>query len=154
MAYRNQLRQKLLQAADRQEFSQGRLAEIFGVSLSWVKRVLRRRGQTGSTEVLPFAGGKRPKLTDQQTQQVRQYVLADTDATLREVQDWLHATETIPVSLSTLSRLLTKLDLPRKKRHSTPPNARQRSIRKNALAGRNKSPRSIRPAWSLSTKAG
>ena len=37
MAYSNQLRQKLLQAADRQEFSQARLAEIFGVSLSWVR---------------------------------------------------------------------------------------------------------------------
>ena len=123
MAYSNQLRQKLLQAADRQEFSQPRLAEIFGVSLTWVKRVLRRRRQTGSTEVLSFAGGKRPKLTDQQTQQVRQYVLADTDATLREVQSWLQATETIRLSLSTLSRLLTKLDLPRKKRPCMRPNA-------------------------------
>jgi transposase len=126
MAYSNQLRQKLLQAADRQEFSQPRLAEIFGVSLSWVKRVLRRRRQTGRTEALPFAGGKRPKLTDQQTQQVRHHLLADTDATLQEVQSWLQATETIRLSLPTLSRLLTKLDLPRKKRHSTPPNAIRR----------------------------
>jgi hypothetical protein len=41
---------------------------------------------------------------------VRQYVLADTDATLREVQSWLQATETIRLSLSTLSRLLTRLE--------------------------------------------
>jgi transposase len=92
-----------------------RLAEIFGVSLSWVKRVLRGRRQTGSTEVLPLAGGKRPKLTEKQQEQVRHYVLADTDATLRAGQSWLQATETIPVSLSTLSRLLTRLDLPRPK---------------------------------------
>jgi len=119
MAYSNQLRQKLLQAADRHEFSQTRLAEIFGVSLSWVKRVLRRRRQTGSTELLPFAGGKRPKLTNPQNEQVRQFVRADTDATLRELQSWLQATQTIRLSLPTLSRLLTRLDLPRKKSHST-----------------------------------
>jgi transposase len=115
MAYGNELRQTLLQAADRHEFSQTRLAEIFGVSLSWVKRVLRRRRQTGSTELLPFAGGKRPKLTDQQQQQVRQYLLADSDATLRELQSWLQATHAIRLSLPTLSRVLTRLDLPRKK---------------------------------------
>jgi transposase len=126
MVYSNELRQKLLQAADRHEFSQTRLAEIFGVSLSWVKRVLRRRRQTGSTEVLPFAGGKRPTLTDQQQEQVRQYILADTDATLREVQSWLQVTETLRLSLPTLSRLLTRLDLPRKKRQYTPPNATRR----------------------------
>jgi transposase len=126
MAYSNQLRQKLLPAADRQALSQARLAEIFGVSLSWVKRGWRRRRQTGSTEMLPCAGGKRPTLTEQQQEQVRQYVLADTEATLREVQRWLQATETIPVSLSTLSRLLTKLNLPRQKRHSTPPNGKRR----------------------------
>ena len=125
MAYSNELRQKLLQAADRQEFSQTRLAEIFGVSLSWVKRVLRRRRQTGSPELLPFAGGKRPKLTDQQNQQVRQHLLADNDATLREVQTWLQVTEAIRLSLPTLSRLLRKLDLPRKNSHCTPPNATQ-----------------------------
>jgi transposase len=126
MAHSNEWRQKLLQAADRHEFSQTRLAGIFGVSLSWVKRVLRRRRQTGSTELLPFAGGKRPALTGQQQEQVRQYILADTDATLREVQSWLQATETIRLSLPTLSRLLTKLDLPRKKRQYTPPNATRR----------------------------
>jgi transposase len=99
MAYSNELRQKLLQAADRHEFSQTRWAGIFGVSLSWIKRVRRRRRQTGSTEWLPFAGGKRPTLTDQPQQPVRQYILADTDATLREVQSWLQATETIRLSL-------------------------------------------------------
>lgn len=153
MAYSNELRQKLLQAADRHEFSQTRLAEIFGVSLRWVKRVLRRRQQTGSTELLPFAGGPRPKLTEQQRQQVRHYILADTDATLREGQSWLQATETIRLSLSTLSRLLAKLDLPRKQRHSTRRNAIQRSIRRSAKSGVSKPPGSIRPASSLWRKA-
>jgi len=135
MAYSNDLRQKLLQAADRHQFSQARLAEIFGVSLSWVKRVLRRRRQTGSTELRPFAGGQRPKLTDQQNEQVRQFVRADTDATLRELQSWLEATQTVRLSLPSLSRLLTRLDLPRKKSHSMRPNATRRRIRRSAKLG-------------------
>jgi transposase len=119
MAYGNELRQKLLDATDLHQFSQGRLAEIFGVSLSWVKRVIQRRRETGSSQLLPFAGGKRPKLSQQQCEQVRQYVLADTDTTWREVQHWLETTYTLRLSLPTLSRLLTKLDLPRKKSHYT-----------------------------------
>jgi len=115
MAYNNQLRQKMLHAADLRQFSQVRLAEIFGVSLSWVKRVLRRRRQTGSSELLPFAGGARPKINDEQRNQVRQYVLADPDVTLREIQRWLQTAQSIHLSLPTLSRLLAKLDLPRKK---------------------------------------
>jgi transposase len=115
MAYGNELRQKLLDAADLHQFSQLHLAEIFGVSLSWVKRVIQRRRETGRSQLLPFAGGKRPKLSEQQREQVRQYVLADTDTTLREVQRWLETAYTIRLSLPTLSRLLAKLDLPRKK---------------------------------------
>jgi transposase len=123
MAYGNELRQKLLHAADLHQFSQVQLAEILGVSLSWIKRVIQRRRETGSSQLLPFAGGKRPKLSEQQCEQVRQYVLADTDTTLREVQRWLETTHTIRLSLPTLSRLLTKLDLPRKKSHYTQWNA-------------------------------
>ena len=47
---------------------------------------------------------------------MRQFVRADTDATLREVQRWLGATHNVRFSRPALSRLLTKLDLPRKKR--------------------------------------
>jgi transposase len=135
MAYGNELRQKLLHAADRHQFSQVRLAEIFGVSLSWVKRVLRRKRQTGSSELLPFAGGARPKINDQQRDQVRQYVLDDPDTTLREVQSWLETAQSICLSLPTLSRLLTKLDLPRKKGRYTRRSATERQISKSERLG-------------------
>src|SRR5947209_12874529 len=108
MAYGNELRQKLLDAADLHQFSQVHLAEIFGVSLSWVKRVIQRRRETGSSQLLPFAGGKRAKLSEQQREQVCQYVLADTDTTLREVPRWLETTHSMRLSLATLSRLLAK----------------------------------------------
>jgi transposase len=135
MAYGNELRQKLLGAADLHQFSQVQLAEIFGVSLSWVKRVIQRRRETGSSQLLPFAGGKRPKLSEQQDEQVRQYVLADTDTTLREVQRWLETTHTIRLSLPTLSRLLAKLDLPRKKSPYTRPSATEPRINRSEKSG-------------------
>jgi transposase len=151
MAYSNELRQKMLHAADLHQFSQGRLAEIFGASLSWVKRVLRRRRQTGSSELLPFAGGARAKINDQQRHQVRQYVLDDPDATLREVQRWLETAQSIRLSLPTLSRLLTKLDLPRKKSLYMPPSATGWRISRSEKPGANRWQNSIRliSSWSM-----
>jgi transposase len=122
MAIGNEWRQSIVQAVQTQEVSQDRLARMLGVSYSSVKRIGQRHRQTGNAQLRPFAGGQRPKLTEQQSEQVRQFVRADTDATLREVQRWQEATHTVRLSLPALSRLLTRLHLPRKKRRSTPPN--------------------------------
>ena len=123
MAYANDLRHKLLQAIDSRQGSQSRLAEIFGVSLSWIKGVVRRRRETGSPDVLPHGGGQRRKLNAAQRKELLLYVEAHPDALLRESQNWLDVTHHIDLSLSSLSRLLTSMNLPRKKSHSTPPNA-------------------------------
>lgn len=125
MAIGNELRRSIVQAVQTQAVTQTRLAQMLGVSHSSVKRIWQRWRHTGSVQLLPFAGGKRPKLTAEQSEAIRQYVLADTDATLREVQRWLETTQAVRVSLPVLSRLLTRLNLPRKKRHSTLPNAIQ-----------------------------
>jgi len=123
MAIGNELRQSIVQAVQTQEVSQACLARMLGVSYSSVKRIWQRHRHTGNAHLRPFAGGKRPTLTAPQSEQVRQFVRADTDATLREVQRWLEATHTVRLSLPALSRLLTKLDLLRKKRRSTRRNA-------------------------------
>jgi transposase len=115
MAIGNELRQSIVQAVQTQTVSQTHLAQMLGVSHRSMKRIGQRWRQTGSAQLWPFAGGKRPTLTDQQSEQVRQFVRADTDATWREVQRWRETTHSIRLSLPTLSRLLTKLDLPRKK---------------------------------------
>jgi transposase len=125
MAIGNEWRQSIVQAIQTQEVSQDRLARMLGVSYSSVKRIWQRWRPTGNAQLKPFAGGKGPKLTEQQNEHVRQFVRADTDATLREVQRWLEATHSVRVSLPALSRLLTKLDLPRKKSHSMPQNVTQ-----------------------------
>ena len=126
MAIGNELRQSIVQAVQTQAVSQTRLAQMLGVSRSSVKRIWQRWRRTGSAHLLPFAGGKRPKLTEQQSEGIRQYVRDNADATLREVQQWLEKAHTVRVSLPVLSRLLTKLDLARKKSHSTRRNAIRR----------------------------
>lgn len=135
MAIGNQLRQSIVQAVQTQEVSQTRWAQMLGVSVSSIKRVWQRWRQTGSSQLRPHAGGKRPTLTGQQCEQVRQYVQADTDATLREVQRWLETTHTLRVSLPSLSRLFTKLDLPRKKRPSMRPSAIPQPTSRGAKLG-------------------
>lgn len=60
MAYDDDLRQKLLHAIDTHQASQARLAAIFGVSLSWVKGVVRRWRETGNAHVLPHRRRRAP----------------------------------------------------------------------------------------------
>jgi transposase len=146
MAYANDLRQKLLQAVDTRQGSQSRLAEIFGVSLSWVKGVVRRRRETGNPDVLPHAGGRRPKLNAEQRHELRLYVEAHPDTLLRESHRWLEAAYHIDLSLSGLSRLLASMNLPRKKSHSMPRNATRRLTGKNGRFGARRLQRSIRRA--------
>jgi transposase len=135
MAYDDDLRQKVLQAIDTKQASQARLAEIFGVSLSWLKGVVRRQRETGNTHALAHHGGKRPKLNTEQREQLRSYVTAHDDLLLREVQEWLEASHQIRLSVATLSRLFARLDLPRKKRHSMPPSAIRKPTNKSGMLG-------------------
>ena len=135
MAIGNELRQSIVQAVQTQAVSQECLAQMLGVSISSIKRIWQRWRQTGSSQALPYAGGKRPKLSLAQCEQVRQQVQADTDTTLQEVQRWLEATQMVRLSLSTLSRLLRKLNLPRKKSPSTRRNATQPPISRSERLG-------------------
>ena len=98
--------------------SQARLAKIFGVSLSWVKGVVRRRRETGNPHALLHRGGKQPTLNATQRETLRQHAVAHDDLLLRELQAWLETTYHVAFSLSSLSRLLKAMNLPRKKSHS------------------------------------
>jgi transposase len=135
MAYGDDLRQKVLRAVDTHQASQARLAEIFGVSLSWVKGIVRRRRETGNPHALPHRGGRRPKLSAPQRDAVQQYLAAHDDLLLRELQQWLQRKYPLALSLSSLSRLLTALNWPRKKNHSTRPNATRSPIKQSGPRG-------------------
>lgn len=60
MAYSTDLRQKIVRAYDAQLGSQRAIAELFGVSRSFVEKLLARRRSTGEITALPHGGGRQP----------------------------------------------------------------------------------------------
>ena len=121
-AYSLDLRQKILRASDQGLGSQRAVAAFFGVSLSFVEKLLRRRRTTGDIAPRPHAGGRRPSCDEAALAQVRRLVREQPDVTLAELCERLLAERGLRVSVPTMGRLVIKLRLPRKKSRSTPVN--------------------------------
>ena len=85
------------------------VAEQFGCSESWVRRLIQPRRERGTLEP-----GRSARRDDQRT-------YGDEDE--REIREALAK----PASLATVSRTLGRLDLPRKKSPRTPPSATGRT---------------------------
>jgi len=117
-AYSMDLRQRVMRACDDRVGSQRRIADLFGVSLSWVEKLLRRRRQTGSIPPKPHGGGGRPALDESVIEQLRVLVQEDPDVTLSPLRDRLERS----VSLSVIHRALVKLGLTYKRRRCGPLN--------------------------------
>ena len=116
--YSIDLRRKILQAYERRIGSQRALADIFGVSLSFVEKLLRRHRTTGAIAPKPHAGGQRPRLDVAAQALVRQLVHEQPDATLEELCTRAAEMTGIRVSVPTMCRRVQRLGLPRKKSHS------------------------------------
>jgi transposase len=115
-AYSLDLRTRIVEAVDRQVGSQGEVAALFGVSRTWVKKLLRQRRETGSVAPKPHGGGQPPKLDAKREEAVRVYIVeGKNDASLAEVQTYIARRWKVGVSGATVSRLLARLGLPRKK---------------------------------------
>ena len=115
-AYSLDLRTRIVAAVDRQVESQGKVAGLFGVSRTFVKKLLRQRREEGDLAPRPHSGGQRPKVNVRQAEVVRAYILdVKDDASLREVQGYIARQLRVKISEATVSRLLQRLGLPRKK---------------------------------------
>ncbi|MDQ3258941.1 MAG: transposase [Acidobacteriota bacterium] len=115
-AYSLDLRQRVVRAYEAGHDSIAEIAEQFSVSLSFVKKMVRQWRATGDVSPLPHGGGKPQSLSATVQEKLRGKVQAQPDITLNELQDFLVAQEQTSVHPATISRALTKLDLPRKKR--------------------------------------
>src|SRR5215207_9106592 len=114
-AYAGELRTRIVEAVDRGVGSQGAGAALFGVSRTLVKNLLRQRRETGSVAPKPHGGGQRPKVEAKKGEAVRAYLLeGKNDASLGEVQAYIARRWKLGGSQATVSRLLTRLGLPRK----------------------------------------
>jgi transposase len=93
------------------------VAEEYGCSESWVRRLIQRRGQTGSLEPLTPKRPDTRKLDDDDLEHLRKLIADRPDMTLGELAEALGNKASVP----TVWRATQALDLPLKKKPTTPP---------------------------------
>ena len=109
------------------------VAEMLGVSDSWVRKMRLRREALG--HLMPGSPpGKERKLTEAHEEELCLLVFDKPDATLEELVALVAKRLKVRVSISTMSRRLIELGLTRKKRLSTPPKPTGLRSSKNASA--------------------
>ncbi len=114
MQYSFDVRCKLVEAWQGWDGTQAELAELLGVSRSWIQKVLRRWGQTGDLAAPVHRHGPASHLSEKR---LAALVALHPDATVGELGRRLH------VSGSTVCRALQRMNLPRKKSRCMPANA-------------------------------
>jgi transposase len=94
------------------------VAEQMGCSESWVRRLIQHRRERGTLEPLSTARHDDQRaFDDADEEKIRELIKQQPDATLQEVAKALSK----KVHVSTVSRTLDRLGLPRKKSPPTPP---------------------------------
>jgi transposase len=111
-AYSNDLRERIVAAVERGEYSIRQVARLFSVSLSCIVRLLQHQRRTGSVQPKPHAGVPRRKLDAAADARLLELVQAQPDATLAELRDRLG----IPCCLMTIARALQRHQITRKKK--------------------------------------
>jgi transposase len=113
--YPKELRVRVVAAVEEGGFSIPEAARIFQVGRTFIKKMLRLH-RTGEPLEPRHGGGPVPLLQGKETTLLRQEIRACPDATLEELQQVLADKCQATASLSTISRSLRVLNLPRKKK--------------------------------------
>jgi transposase len=113
-SYSGDLRGRVLAAVDGGSAA-GVVAVRFGVSVSYIYRILARRRQTGETEARAQRSHQPFKLAPHH-EAIRAEVARRPDVTLDELRAWLVAEHGVSASLGLMHNTLARLDLTRKKR--------------------------------------
>ena len=116
-AYSLDLQQRVLSAALRGDRTIPEVAALFGVSATFVNKMLRLHRAGADLAPRPHGGGRTPRLGARHHKLLRAAVAANNDATLGELREHLARRARVAVSGATVSRALAKLGSPRKKKH-------------------------------------
>ena len=106
--------------------SSAEVAEQFGCSASWVRRLVQRRAERGGVLAPPARPARRDDqrtYDDADERAIRELIRRRPDATLAEVAEALGK----PAHPGTVSRTLARLGLPRKKSPRTRPSSTART---------------------------
>jgi transposase len=124
--YSQDLREKVMAAVAAGKQPNWQIAETFGISESTIEKWTRRERETGSVAASPHGGGT-DRVLAAHGAFLRAVVKAQPDITLDELSERVAQELKLAVSPSMVSRELTRLHLPRKKRVSTTASARRRA---------------------------
>ena len=113
--YPKELRVRVVAVVEEGGWSIPEAARIFQVGLTFIKKMLTLHRAGASLEPRP-GGGPVPVLQEKETTRLRQELRTRPDATLEELHQVLAAQCHATASLSTISRSLQRLNLPRKKK--------------------------------------
>src|SRR5438067_13818743 len=108
----NDLRERIIAAVARGDYSLREIADLFSVSLSCIVRLLQHLRRTGAVQPKPHAGVPTRKLDAAAEARLLELVGAQPDATLAELRDRLG----IPCYLMTIARALQRHQITRKKK--------------------------------------
>ena len=114
-AYSIDLRQKIIDTYHTVPISQRRLAQRFGVALSFVQKLVKQYRQTGNIAPLAHGGGGQLKLSPEQLVILGELIEANNDATLEELCHLLKEKTGVIVSIATMGRMTQRLNLTLKK---------------------------------------
>lgn len=137
-AYSQDLRDRIIAARDGGTETK-RVAALFRVSASWVRRVMQRRREHGETRPRPRGGATVVKID---LGRLRRLVEEQPDATARE----LHARLGIACSVSAVDMALRRAGLSFKKRRCMLPSRIGLTLRPDASSGGTTNPRATRIA--------
>lgn len=118
-AYSDDLRKKVLTRHQAGEDTLEELAERFGVSFAWVRKISASFTRTGRMErPRPVRVGRKRKVTGELEAVIRNAIAAQPDLTLAELQLQLDQQEQFSISIGSLWNTLRRLNLRLKKNHS------------------------------------
>jgi transposase len=128
----NDLRRKLLEAYSRGEGTERALAERFGVSYGFVKKIRRQQLRTGKMEAVPYCPGRKARLGAPMRERLRSWLQQQPDLTLAELQEKLLHQARLRVSRPSIRVVLRKkMGLRLKRSRSTPRSRRTRRFSSN-----------------------
>ena len=116
-AYSLDFRQKIVDAYAMGDISQRKLAKNFGVTLSFVQKLLKQQRELGTIAPKVRTEQTPTKLNSAQLEILRQLVVEQPTATLEELRERLYAQTNVLIGVATVDRMVRlKLNLNFKKK--------------------------------------